>query len=69
MKIRLKEFKDKDKQFFVFVASVVALLVLISGINFVSACFTGLFVYVFLVICHFLWGVVERVLPAREPYE
>lgn len=69
MKIRLKEFSDKDKQFFVFVGAVVALLVLISGINFVSACFTGLFVYIFLVICHFVWEFLRRVLPTRETYE
>ena len=57
------EFKfNQDYAFLIFIAFFSALLFLISGISFLSAFLTGIFLYIYLRFVYFLWSLILRLI-------
>lgn len=53
---------NSERGFFVFVAFFSGVLFVISGIGFLSAFITALFIYVYLRFCHGIWRVIYKLL-------
>lgn len=53
---------NEDYAFLMFISLVSALLFLLSGVSVVSAFLTGIFLYIYLRFCYFLWGIIRRFL-------
>lgn len=63
MKINLKF--NEEYAFLVFVSIIAGVLCFFSGVSAVSALLTGIFVYIFLRFCYFLWGLIMRIFSSR----
>ncbi len=57
MKIKLFNY---DFAFLIFVSALSGLIFLISGVGLVSSFLTGVFIYIFLRFCYFLWGIILK---------
>lgn len=62
MKSRVPLKFNEDYSFLIFVSIVAAILFLMSGVSILSAFLTGLFIYLFLRFCFFVWMIILRVL-------
>lgn len=62
MKPRVPLKLNEDYSFLIFVSIVAAILFLMSGVSILSAFLTGLFIYLFLRFCYFVWVTILRVI-------
>lgn len=46
--------------YFIFVAFIIGILCMVSGVSWFSAFLTGVFIYIFLRFTYFLWGIFLR---------
>lgn len=51
-----------ERAFFVFMAVVVAVIMIIGDIDIFTAIVTGLFFYLFVRACYFVWGIILRLI-------
>lgn len=64
MKINFKF--NEEYAFLIFVSIIAGILCFFSGVSAVSALLTGIFVYIFLRFCYFLWGIIMKILSRKE---
>lgn len=57
--MKIKGF-NHDFAFLIFVSFLSGLIFLISGVGFLSAFLTAVFIYIFLRFCYFLWSIVIK---------
>lgn len=58
--MRIKFNFDEQSAFFIFVSVFSGILFLISGVSWLSAFLTGVFIYIFLRFTYFLWSLGLR---------
>lgn len=57
---------NEDYAFLIFVSFLAGILSFFSGVSALSALLTGIFVYIFLRFCYFLWGLILKLLSRKE---
>lgn len=51
---------NQDYAFLIFVSFLAGILSFFSGVSAMSALLTGIFVYIFLRFCYFLWNIILK---------
>ena len=51
---------NQDYAFFIFISIIAGVFFIASGVPFISAFLTGVFIYIFLRFSYFLWNIIMK---------
>lgn len=59
--MKIKAF-NHEFAFLIFIAALAGIIFFFSGVGLLSSFLTGVFIYIFLRFCYFLWGILLKLL-------